>query len=288
MNTTTSRETAVTDDGFEAGKPWGALAPRGAARLLLGACHALPGSSRVWYRLGKLLRGPLRKGQPRPYDVSLRGLRLRLMNRGNFCETTALFTPKFYDVAELDWLCGRLADGGTFLDVGANVGLYSLVVAGRLGARARVHAVEPDPKLARRMRFNAAENGLEIHLHPVALSDYEGEGRLALSTVQSGQNAVVDGETQSPSLAVQVTTLPSLCRAAGIDAITALKIDVEGHEDRILSHFFQVAGQDLWPRAILIEYVHDAANLTGRLMSDYGYREAGRTFRNLMLVRDPA
>lgn len=278
----------MTDDGFEAGKPWGALAPRGAARLLLGACHGLPGSSRVWYRLGKLLRGPLRKGRPRPYDVSMRGLRLRLMNRGNFCETTALFTPKFYDVAELDWLCRRLADGGTFLDVGANVGLYSLVVAGRLGSRVSVHAVEPDPKLARRMRFNAAENGLEIHPHPVALSDYEGEGRLAVSTVQSGQNAVVDGETQSPSLAVQVTTLPSLCRAAGIDAITALKIDVEGHEDRILSHFFQVADQHLWPRAILIEYVHDAANLTGRLMSDYGYREAGRTFRNLMLVRDPA
>lgn len=276
------------DDGFEAAKPWGALAPRGLARVLLGACHGLPGSNRAWYRLGKLLRGPLRKGPARPYDVAVRGLRLRLMNRGNFCEATALFAPQFYDVAELDWLCGRLAGGGTFLDVGANVGLYSLIIAGRLEGKASVHAVEPDPKLARRLRFNAAENGLEIHLHPVALSNYEGEGRLALSTVQSGQNAVVDGETQSPSLAVKVTTLPSLCRDAGINSITALKIDVEGHEDRILSYFFRVADQRLWPQAILIEHVHDAANLTGRLMSDYGYRVAGRTFRNLMLVRDEA
>ena len=76
------------------------------------------------------------------FDIELWGLRLRLHPLGNGCEKNALFTPQMYDVMERDVLAQaierKLAAGAsfTFVDVGANVGLYSLFVAARAG-RAR-------------------------------------------------------------------------------------------------------------------------------------------------------
>ena len=54
----------------------------------------------------------------------------------------------------------RLAAGGsfTFVDVGANVGLYSLFVATRARSRARILALEPQPGIVDRLRFNLAAN----------------------------------------------------------------------------------------------------------------------------------
>ena len=98
-----------------------------------------------------MLRGPIKRGAIKPFDVQVLNMRLRLLTRGNFCETTVLFAPQFCDTAELDWLCAQLAGGGTFVDVGGNIGLYSLVVAQRLGDKVTVFTVEPDAELSSRM-----------------------------------------------------------------------------------------------------------------------------------------
>ena len=42
---------------------------------------------------------------------------------------------------------------------------------------------------------------------------------------------------------------------AGVDHVDALKIDVEGFEDRVLTGFFKDAPQSLWPRAVVIEHL---------------------------------
>src|SRR6185436_148100 len=115
------------------------------------------------------------------FDVELWGLRLRLHPIGNGCEKNALFTPQMYDVIERDVLAQaierRVAAGGsfTFVDVGANVGLYSLFVATRARSRARILALEPQPGIVDRLRFNLAANpGIEVEVLPLAVSDHEG------------------------------------------------------------------------------------------------------------------
>src|ERR1044072_4231103 len=65
-------------------------------------------------------------------DTQLWGMRLRLYALGNGCEKNALFTPQMFDVMERGILAdaiGRKRDGFAFVDIGANVGLYSLFVA---------------------------------------------------------------------------------------------------------------------------------------------------------------
>jgi FkbM family methyltransferase len=270
--------------------PWGAHAPRGLAGTLLRWFHRLPPRPRFWYRVIRTLRGPLKRGPVRDYDVDVLGLRLRLRTRGNFCETTMLFAPQFYDVPELQWLTDQLQDGGTFLDIGGNIGLYSLVISHRLGDRVQVHTVEPDAELSARMRFNAATNGLQPQLAATALSDFEGSATLVIDTRQRGQNNLRDDGAAGATTTrdVPVTTLVRLCEERGIDTIRAMKIDVEGHEPRILGHFFDHAPASLWPRALLIEYVHERDGLMDRLTGSLGYRLVARTPRNAMLLRSSA
>lgn len=265
--------------------PWGIYKPKGPAALILRLCHSLPTSSPFFYSLIKTLRGPLSKFGVRLYDVVIENLRLRLINRGNYCEKTVLFAPQFFDREEIAWLRSELSEGGTFIDIGGNVGLYSLFIAGHLGGKVNIFTVEPDPKLNERMMFNVGENRLAINLVSVALSDYEGEGTLVLSTRESGQNYLNNSPSTSASINVRVTTLLSLCRQMDISAIRAMKIDVEGHEYPILSRFFSDAEKNLWPEAVVIEHVYDKDNIVDYLFDHCGYCIGKRTRRNLLLKR---
>jgi hypothetical protein len=74
---------------------------------------------------------------------------------------------------------------------------------------------------------------------------------------------------------------------ASVSHVDALKIDVEGYEDRVLTGFFKDAPQTLWPRAVVIEHLSRRewqddciADMRAR-----GYAEAGRTRSNTLLVK---
>lgn len=262
--------------------PFGHFAPVGIRAALLRLCHRLPARMPGAKSLNRFLRAPLKHGQLRQFDVTCNGLKLRLRTRGNYCELRQLFGPQFYDVEELDWLCAELADGGCFVDVGGNIGLYSLHVAHRCGSGTRVVTVEPDPALTDRMLFNARNNGVKVELACRALSDHSGMGNLDAGERQSGANSLGNGQNGIP---VPVTTLSELCDDLHIESIRALKIDIEGHEERVLASFFDRAPRRRWPRSIVIEHTHDAYAIVRRLQRDLGYTLVGRTRRNALLRR---
>lgn len=271
------------DEGLHAELPFGHFVPRGFSAAAIGLCHRLPAAWPGARALNRLLRGPLRRGRVRHFDVEIGGLRLRLRTRGNYCEMRQLFEPQFYDVDEINWLCAELADGGCFVDIGGNIGLYSLHIGHRCGPGVRIVTVEPDPALAERMGYLARVNGISIELAQRALSDYAGVGVLSLGAQQRGANTLNTGEG---GITVPVTTLQDLCVDYGIDSIRAMKIDIEGHEDRVLNGFFDEAGSTLWPRAIVIEHTHDETRVVHRLRKELGYVQVARTRRNLLLRRD--
>ena len=74
---------------------------------------------------------------------------------------------------------------------------------------------------------------------------------------------------------------------AGVIHVDALKIDVEGYEDRVLTGFFKRSAASLWPRAVVIEHLSRnewqddcIADMVAR-----GYAETGKTRSNTLLVR---
>jgi len=175
---------------FDADNPWGKLQPHGWQRRLIKLCHRLPAGSSAAYGLNKGLRGFIKNREPRYFDVRVLDLQLRLLSRGSYCETTALYAPQFFDSQEFEWLKAALLGPSTFVDVGGNVGLYSLIAA-RHNSDAKIITIEPDRQLIKRMQFNAACNQLEIQSVPVALSNYRGKGVLDTGAPQSGQNQLV-------------------------------------------------------------------------------------------------
>ena len=93
-----------------------------------------------------------------PVDVEALGARMRLHPYNNICEKRMLFSPDNFDPEELAAIGERLRDGFVFIDIGANVGAYSLFVAARTGPSARILAIEPQPHIFDRLTGNISLN----------------------------------------------------------------------------------------------------------------------------------
>ena len=282
--------------GIGTGIPDGA-APKPFDRLIIGLTSRLP-HNWLGLRTAILLRRAvtMRLGEDSGLDVERWGLRMRLHPRRNGCEKGVLFTPQMYDVrerAELTDEIAKVAAAGrpfVFVDVGANVGLFSLFVASQAGAKAKILAFEPEPENARRLQFNVDANpGVPIRVFSFALGETAGTVLLQRDAHDRGGTRVLRSHAaiEAPN-AVWVPCRPLLdvLVEEGLDRVDALKIDVEGYEDRILAPFFRQAPSPLWPRLVIIEDSTQAwqVDLFSEL-SALGYKVSARTKINLIMRR---
>ena len=243
--------------------PYGARRPNSVIQAILTFTRSLP-ANWLGLRVSMAFRRPVIKWLgDRAVDTTVWNMRVRLYPMNNSCEKYALFTPQLFDAIERDLLAAaidqRAARGEPFcfVDIGANVGLYSLFVASRAGKWARVLAAEPQPGILERLRFNLGANtGFEVTVLPFAVADHDGEAELVINPRDSGgthldvaQASAVDAER----VRVQCRPLTAILRDAGISSIDALKIDIEGAEDIALAPFLLAASPELLPRLILIE-----------------------------------
>jgi FkbM family methyltransferase len=272
---------------------YGTRAPGGLVRAVLAFTRRLPAN---W--LGFRVSTPFRRIAidrlaERPVDTTVWGARARLYPGHNSCEKNALFTPQIFDVVERRVLARAIkrsiAEGRTFffLDIGANVGLYSLYVARRGGSHARVLAVEAQPDIAERLRFNLSLNpGFDVTVQPVAVADRDGEIELMLYHRDRAGSYVRKGDGRSDGdevIRVRCRPLLALVQDAGFPSIDALKIDIEGAEDLALAPFLRDAPRPLLPRLILIEDRPDWTVDLYALLRQRGYVESARNRHNVIL-----
>lgn len=223
-------------------------------------------------------------------DVLRWGLRLRLHPLRNGCEKGLLFTPQFYEAGEREELLRRItAVVGrpfVFVDIGANVGLFSFFVAAHANCNANILAVEPERENLRRLRFNLAANpGLPIRVLPIALGSEQGTLAIEVNHRDRGGTRTSSSiEQTDPANRVECKTLLAVLEQENLRSIDALKIDVEGVEDTILMPFFEQAPQNLWPRFVIIEDTSGMwrVDLFSELQTR-GYRVVSRTRQNVML-----
>ncbi len=283
---------------------FGTYRPGRLDQAILALTTALP-ANRLGLRLAIFLRKfiTLRLSDG-ALDVRRWGLNLRLHPLDNGCEKNLLFTPQMYEPDELAALAAAIsrqrAEGRpfVFVDIGANVGLFSLFVAAKAGPSARILAVEPEPGNFARLAFNIASNtALPIEPLALALGDTTGEVAIALNrrdrggtrvqTLDTGADPAVEGT--EGMVRVPCKPLLSLLNEKGVAAIDALKIDVEGMEDTVLAPFFRDAPPALWPRLILIEdSSHEWKVDLFELLREKGYTVSLRTKQNVVLQRAPS
>jgi len=123
--------------------------------------------------------------------------------------------------------------GGTFIDVGANIGLVTLLVADKIG-----HAIlfEPSPLSAKLAQQNLEMNTLVYEIVPVALSDEVGTVEFEDAGASSVSRTVEGFKTSLPTISVPRTTFDQFLRerSTPLLPVDAIKIDVEGHENAVL------------------------------------------------------
>jgi FkbM family methyltransferase len=273
-----------TPDNDASAAPFGRLAPN-AAQAAIIALTQRTGLKRGAFRptMSRLVN-LLRAG---PVDVHYQGAAFRLYHQMSATERGALFNAD-YNREELDFLRANVPASGTFVDLGANVGTYALVMARHVGAGGKVIAVEPHPVIHARLAFNRNASSAD-HVKLVAAAVGPADGDLLIETDGDnlGASHVVSGAPSADAIKVPSLRLMRILIEAGLASVDALKIDIEGFEDRALIPFFKEASPVLWPRAVVIEHLSRdewqqdcIADMIAR-----GYREAGRTRSNTLLKR---
>lgn len=236
--------------------PFGSYALPAWRERLLRLAQSMPVS---WLgRRGALIsRRFALRGWQGPIDAVAEDFRLRVHIADNVSERKFLFMPQFVDPVERGFIRKRLQEqGGLFLDIGANAGIYSLTAARALaesGKPGGVMCVEPNPTMLARLNTNLALNGFseQVRVFPLALSDGPGEIEFTISDTNLGESSLAGGSGRT--IRVPCDSLLNVLTQAGAERVTGMKIDVEGLEDRILIPFLRDAPRSLYPGFIVIE-----------------------------------
>lgn len=163
--------------------------------------------------------------------VTVDGTTKLIAHRNQFSAVWTVYNG-VHEWEELQFCLSFLRPGDHFVDVGANVGVFSTLVGTRLPG-VRITAIEPFPPVRLDLERNLAENHLQVTVVAEAVSAEPGEavfeilGRDVLNRLSPGGTVSED----HGAIRVAVTTLDAL---VGDDAPSLIKIDVEGSELNVL------------------------------------------------------
>ncbi|MFJ5260928.1 FkbM family methyltransferase [Streptomyces sp. NPDC088387] len=159
-----------------------------------------------------------------------------------------------------NWLRGRLGPGDCFVDVGANIGVFSVLASRLVGEKGRVVAVEASPDFHQRLLRQAALNGCHnIRALNAAVSDTRGPLTFTLASSRNmGANSIVpyDGPAEAV-FEVEAVPLPELLDDTEIASARVIKIDVEGAEGAVVRGLAPLLGELRPDAEITVEVTPD-------------------------------
>lgn len=212
-----------------------------AGRRLHGRWHAFDALHRVvMENLARRRPGPVfRRVRLGPVEV--------WGDVAHFSFGTAYYQRRGYERETVSLMAGVLRPGGTVVDVGANHGFFTVLMASLVGEAGRVEALEPNPVVAAALGEVLRRNGVagRVSVHPLALCDRAGgtaEFFPSVSAVNDGLSsllvspAALEHGVISPdhSIRVQTDTFDAFARRVGLGRVDLVKIDVEGAEEMVV------------------------------------------------------
>ena len=180
--------------------------------------------------------------------------------------------------------------GGTFVDVGAHIGWYSLKAAQIVGPQGHVIAIEPDHETLRKLRDNIRASGAEAVIVVVPVACYDSETTLPFYSAprtNTGESSLdlAAGSREGPvtaSYPVRARRLDDILREAAVTRVDAVKIDVENAEVHVLKGAVETL--DRFRPEISLEI--DRANVreVNLFMRSHGYAPKKATESNTEFV----
>jgi FkbM family methyltransferase len=235
-------------------------------------------------------------GRPRSFVVPIQsGMKMRLYGDS---ELSRLIYCRDFEVTERAFLNDFLRLGDVFVDVGANIGLFTLIAATRVGQVGRVVSFEPATTTNKRLTDNVRLNDFgNVTCVRAALSDSSGQLELVQSLDGFDAWNSLAKPTMGSTFSNETVDVIAWDRYATqhnlVGAVTMMKIDVEGWESRVLA-----GGREIFSRAdaplLQVEFEDHAAKTAGsscrdlyRLLEDFGYRMFVYDAGARCLVREP-
>jgi len=212
---------------------------------------------------------------------------------------------------ERNFLSRHVTVGMTALDIGANIGLYSIFLAELVGTEGKVFAFEPDPILFEAASVNSRQNGKDniIKLQNLALGSRAGQGTLYRTSFNSGDNRLTASPAHQDAVPVRIARLDDLLPDVKIDFI---KMDVQGWEAEVFRGMNRILAAnpaltiyfEYWPEGLRrageqlsspIDILRQAGfaiflpdkgeSLSDRQIENLGQKYTGNRFVNLLARR---
>ena len=158
-----------------------------------------------------------------------------------------------YDKFEVECLKQIIKKGDIVVDLGANIGYYTLILAQLVGKSGHVYAFEPEPSNFEILSKNVKENKHDnVTLVQKAISDKNGKVKLYVSKRNLASHRIFDAEDKRKSIEVDVTTLDEYFQKSK-KLVKFIKMDVEGAEGAAISGASKII-QDSKNLVIMMEY----------------------------------
>jgi FkbM family methyltransferase len=234
--------------------PYGTFALTGYRKWLLSLAQGL---NRSWLnkRIGLVLRKMVLQNRLQIVDEEVLGIKSRFYPLQNLGDRYLLFLPNFYEHREFEFLSHILKPQDVFLDIGANVGIYSLWAAKFIVAPRQILALEPNPITYSRLQYNISFNNCQEKIVPIhaGVADQETTFELFVDPTNLGGATITEQPPSYHPVSIHCRPLFSILQEHKIERVDVMKIDIEGAEALALNAFYKEAPRSLYPRIVLIE-----------------------------------
>lgn len=240
------------------------------------ACHPANAGRRVRALVSSIGWQIWKRRNSAPRSVKIHGTSILCWPDSEQSSNVVYFNgcPDFW---EMSFLRAYLREGDNVMDIGANVGIYTVMLSRAVGEKGSVTAFEPDPHTMSRLREQVSHARLSnVSLHECAVSDKSGE--LTFSSADSAAMRHISRPAESAALGITV-------RCASLDdfepwqTFDLVKLDIEGAEPLV----FKGAAQRFleFPPDVMLFEVSGLSRLYGyeteaviELLGGYGYKTA--------------
>jgi FkbM family methyltransferase len=230
--------------------------PRLAARVL-GLLHAVPGA-RLGAFVYRNVSSPLCERLGGAIEVPVLGDGRMIVDTSDPIGRT-IAASGVWEPGVTALFHGLLSPGDVCIDVGANVGYYTLLASRLVGPAGHVYALEPAPSAFIRLNDNLALNGVSnVTALATAAGAEEGHADLYSGSGNVGMSSIRHAHETWTATRVTVRPLPALVDPSELARVRLVKIDVEGFEVEVLRGLEPAFARGFAPAFIVELHTHRA------------------------------
>ncbi len=207
-----------------------------------------------------------------------------IINTIKFNKDKPLFVTNFYDfkiyyyadkqtgtklyfsrneTKEINFIKKKLENNSWFIDIGSNIGLYSLNISNLNNKYKKIKtiSIEPNPIIYQRLKKNyqllISQNKFvknNFLLKNLAIGDKEGFGKIDKNVDHANVKIIKKIANKNNFIRIRITKLSSLLKKYKIENISCIKIDTEGYEFKIIKNFFKKDNLKFFPNYLIVEH----------------------------------